>query len=481
LSENIRQGLTFDDVLLVPRRSNIQSRRDVDTSTKLSKGLKISVPIISANMDTVTEAPMAIEMARLGGIGLIHRFMSIQQQVSEVLKVKRSESIVIEQPCTISARATVKDAKELLESRNIGGILVTDAEVLKGILTTRDVLFEDDLGRRVSEVMTSKKDLVTATEGTNIEEARRILHKNKVEKLPIVDKDGKLRGLITSQDILKRQRYPFASKDKKGRLRLGASVGVKSDFLQRTSALVEAGADLILVDIAHAHSENSINAITKIRAKFDSVELMAGNVATADGTRDLIDAGVDAVKVGVGSGSICITRQVTGSGVPQLTAIMDCVAAAIDKEIPIVADGGIQSSADLTKALAAGASTVMVGSLLAGTDESPGFPILRNGGRFKVTRGMASLGAALGRREREQGGEDVEEDLTEVVPEGVEALVPYRGRTSEVIARLIGGVRSGMSYCGAKTLVELQSNSIFMRVTESGRKESLPHDVNPVE
>lgn len=475
MDNGIRVGLTFDDVLLAPKKSVVATRKNVDTRNKLSKHLELNIPIISANMDTVTESAMAITMARQGGIGIVHRFLSIQEQVIEVVKVKRSEGILIEEPVTISPDKKLREAISLMKEHGIGGILVTKEGKLVGILTRRDTLYEENQELEIQQVMT--KHVITAPPGTSIDEAKRILKQHKVEKLPIVDKDGKIKGLITSKDIVKRQEFPQASKDSKGRLRVGAAIGVKDDYMERAKALMDAGADILVVDIAHGHSDLAIRVVNQIRDKFGPVELIAGNVATAEGTRDLIDAGVDAVKVGVGAGSICITRVVTGAGVPQLTAIMDCAEAAKNKGIPIIADGGIRTSGDLTKALAAGASTVMIGSLLAGTDEAPGVTILRQGGRFKMTRGMASLGAAMERRTREGSKEMEEQELLNYVPEGVEGLVPYRGAATEVIARLAGGLRSGMSYCGATTLKELRENAEFIRVTEAGYKESLPHDV----
>jgi IMP dehydrogenase len=475
MDNGIRVGLTFDDVLLVPKKSVVATRKNVDTKNKLSRHLELNIPIISANMDTVTESAMAITMARQGGIGIVHRFLSVQEQVAEVVKVKRSEGILIEEPVTISPGKKLQEAISLMKEHGIGGILVTKEGKLIGILTRRDILYEENQELDVQQVMT--KHVITAPPGTSIDEAKRILKRHKVEKLPIVDKDGKVKGLITSKDIVKRQQFPQASKDSKGRLRVGAAIGVKDDYMERAKALIDAGADILVVDIAHGHSDLAIRVVNQIRDKFGPVELIAGNVATAEGTRDLIDAGVDAVKVGVGAGSICITRVVTGAGIPQLTAIMDCAEAARDKGVPIIADGGIRTSGDVTKALAAGASTVMIGSLLAGTDEAPGVTILRQGGRFKMTRGMASLGAAMERRTREGSEEMEEQELLNYVPEGVEALVPYRGAATEVIERLVGGLRSGMSYCGATTMKELHENAEFIRVTEAGYKESLPHDV----
>ncbi|GBC75644.1 Inosine-5'-monophosphate dehydrogenase [archaeon HR06] len=426
-------------------------------------------------MDTVTESAMAIAMARAGGIGIIHRFLPIEQQVKEIVKVKRSESILIEKPVTISPDKTIKEAKELMKQYGIGGIVVIDEnQKVIGIITTRDVKFEDREDLLVKEVMT--KDVITAPFGTTIEEAKEILKVNKIEKLPIVDEFGKLKGLITAKDITKREEYPEACKDSKGRLRVGAAIGVKGDYLERAEALIQAECDVLVVDIAHGHSDLAIRAVSKIKEKFDKVEVIAGNVATAQGTKDLIDAGVDGVKVGVGSGSICITRIVTGAGVPQLTAIMDCAKVGHEYDIPIIADGGIRNSGDITKALAAGASSVMIGSLLAGTDESPGITIIRPDGRYKMSRGMASLTATIDRRVREGSNID-EAELLEYVPEGVEAMVPYKGKTMEIISKLVGGLRSGMSYCGASNIKELWEKAEFILVSEASYKEGLPHDV----
>ena len=374
---NIREGLTFDDVLLIPKRSPIISRSQTNLKTRLSRNISLNIPVISANMDTVTESPMAIALAREGGVGIIHRFMTIQDQVDEVLKVKRSESVMIEQPYTISIDSSVGYAKKIMHDFGISGLLIEKDKKLAGIITKRDLLFETNFDNNVTSIMS--KDVVFAELGTTIEKAKDILHKNRIEKLPIIDKDKHIIGLITSKDILKMEEFPNASKDKKGRLLVGAAVGVKGDYLERTEALLDAGADVMVVDIAHGHSDNAINCVHLIKKAFKDCELIAGNIATGNGTEDLIRAGVDAIKVGVGSGSICITRVITGSGVPQLTAILDSVKIAKKYEIPVISDGGIRNSGDLTKALAAGSSSVMVGSLLGGTDESPGKTLVKNG------------------------------------------------------------------------------------------------------
>lgn len=474
---NIKEGLTFDDVLLVPKHSSIVSRSQTSLKTRLSRNINLNIPIISANMDTVTESSMAIALAREGGIGIIHRFMTIQDQVDEVLRVKRSESVMIEQPYTIPIDSTIKQAKKMMQGYGVSGLLVEKDKKLVGIVTKRDILFEKNFENNVSEVMS--KDVVFAELGTTIDEAKEILHKNKIEKLPIIDKDEQIVGLITSKDILKMEQYPNASKDKKGHLMAGAAVGVKGDYLERTEALLEAGADVIVVDIAHGHSENAINCVRQIKKAFKNCELIAGNVATGNGAEDLIKAGVDAVKVGVGSGSICITRVITGSGVPQLTAIVDSVQTANNYDVPVISDGGIRNSGDVTKALAAGSSSIMIGSLLGGTDESPGKTLVKNGKKYKIYRGMASFYASLGRRYREEGAQVVDsDDLNDYVPEGVEAMVPYKGSVVEIVRQLVGGLRSGLSYCGAKNISEMQKNAEFIRITSAGYIESQPHDVS---
>src|SRR5919107_1920903 len=473
-----KEGLTFDDVLLVPKRSPIISRSQTDLKTKLSTNIKINIPIISANMDTVTESDMASALAREGGIGIIHRFTSIQDQVKEVLKVKRSESVIIEQPYTIGPHNTIKEAQAIMSEKGISGLLVEDDnKKLCGIITRRDIVFEKNLNMNVSNLMT--KDVITAKVGTTTEQAKEILHKNKMEKLPILDEEKKIIGLITGKDILKMEKYPNASKDKKGRLLVGAAVGVKGDYLERTEALLNNGADVIVVDIAHGHSDNAINTIKLIKKAFPSCELIAGNVATGRGTEDLIKAGVDAVKVGVGSGSICITRIVTGSGVPQLTAIIDSVKIAKKYDVPVISDGGTRTSGDVTKALAAGSSSVMIGSMFGGTDESPGKTLVKNGKKYKMYRGMASFSASLGRKYRENAETNADnDDLNDYVPEGVEAMVPYKGSVIEIIRQLVGGTRSGLSYCGARTISDIHENAEFIKITPAGYIESQPHDVN---
>jgi len=472
-----KEGLTFDDVLLVPKYSDITSRSQTNLSTKLSRNISLNIPFISANMDTVTESAMAVVMARAGGIGIIHRFLTIQEQANEVLKVKRSGSVIIENPYTINQDKTVQDALDYAEEKEVSGLLVVDSDSkFTGIVTDRDLLFETNTSHLIKEVMT--KDVVTAKPGTSTEEAKEILHKHRIEKLPIVDESGSINGLITSKDITNIEDYPSASKDKKGRPLVGAAVGVKGDFLERTEGLLDAGADVLVVDIAHGHSENAINTVRNIKKAFPDCELIAGNIATAKGAEDLIKAGVDAVKVGVGSGSICITRVITGSGVPQLTAVLDCTKICNDHGIPIISDGGTRTSGDATKALAAGASSVMIGSMLGGTDESPGTVLTKNGKRFKVYRGMASLGASLGRKSKDAGSISFDEDLNDYVAEGVEAMVPYKGTVTDILKQLTGGVRSGLSYCGANNISQMQDNAEFIKMSRAGFAESQPHDVS---
>ena len=475
---SIREGITFDDVLLVPKFSSITSRSETDLSTRLSKNISLNIPLISANMDTVTESTMAVTMAREGGIGIIHRFLTIEEQANQVLKVKRSGSVMIENPYQINDNQSISTAFEIMNDKEVSGLLVVNSESkLVGILTERDVLFESpNSDKLVSELMT--KDVVTSKPNTTVSEAKEILKNNRIEKLPLIDDDRNIHGLFSSQDILNTENYPDASKDKKGRPLVGAAVGVKGDFLERTEALLEANTDVIVVDIAHGHSENAITTVKNIKKAFPNCELIAGNVATAQGTEDLIKAGVDAVKVGVGSGSICITRVITGSGVPQLTAVMDCAEIAKKYDIPIISDGGTRTSGDATKALAGGASTVMLGSMLSGTDESPGSTISKNGNRYKIYRGMASLAAARGRKSKETGLVDLADDLNDYVAEGVEGFVPYKGTVTDILKQITGGIRSGLSYCGGHTISQMQENAEFIKMSGAGFAESKPHDVD---
>ena len=470
-------GLSFDDVLLVPRRSTAHSRKDVSTRTRLAAGIELAMPVISANMDTVTEARMAITMAQQGGIGILHRFMTVERQADMVRRVKRAENVVVENPVTLPPDATVEQARRKMAEAEVGGLMVTDErKVLLGLVTSRDVLLAPDGGASISTVMTPRERLVVAATNETLEAARAALHAHRVEKLPLVDSEGRLVGLITSQDIVKIQEHPLATKDIRGRLMVGVALGVRPEDIERAAACVENGADVLVVDIAHGHSEHTLAMVRQLKRAFPMVPVIAGNVATAEGVCDLVEAGADAVKVGVGSGSICITRVVTGFGVPQLTAISDCAEAGRRLKIPIVADGGIRTSGDLTKALAAGASTVMVGSMLAGTEESPGAPIVRDGRRFKVVRGMASLTANIERKAIDKG-QVADEEWAEVVPEGVEAMVPYRGAVSDILHQLVGGLRSGLSYAGASTIEDLWDKAEFIQITAGGLRESGAHDV----
>lgn len=468
-------ALTYDDVLLVPQYSGVDSRRILSTKSPLTKKIFLQSPIVSANMDVVTESEMAIAMAREGGIGIIHRFMTIAEQTRQIEKVKKAESFIVDKPLTMNESQTVGDVRRIVEETDTGGILIVDKnDKLIGIVTTRDLLFEDDDNKLVTEIMT--RDVHSAPPDTDLKEAERLLHEYRVEKLPLKDKEGKVAGLITLKDIMKITKFPKATKDSKGRLAVGAAVGVRDKELRRVEAALNAGADCIVVDIAHGDSHLEIEMIKNIRKHFPDAQVIGGNVATADGTKRLIDAGVDCVKVGVGPGSICITRQVAGSGVPQLTAIIESAKAAKEYNIPIIADGGIRFPGDVAKAIAAGASTVMIGSMLAGTDESPGMMMTRRGHKYKASRGMASLTANIERNKRE-GNDLTKEEIEDYVAEGVEAAVPYRGKVREVLTQLVGGLQSGMSYSGAHSIQEFQEKAIFMRMTGAGLKESGPHDV----
>jgi IMP dehydrogenase len=470
-----KEGLTFDDVLLVPAESRVLPN-EVSTATQLTRGITIQIPIVSAAMDTVTEARLAIALAREGGMGIIHRNLSIDAQMAEVDKVKRSESGMIVEPVTLPRNALVSDALDLMATYHISGVPITDDEgTLVGILTNRDLRFAPDASQPVSALMTSR-DLVTAPVGTTLAEAEAILHRHKIEKLPVVDSDGVLKGLITVKDIQKRIEFPKATKDEQGRLRVGAAVGVGTDAWERAGALVDAGVDVLVVDTAHGHSASVPEMVRRIKSELD-VEVVAGNVATAEATEALIDAGADAVKLGVGPGSICTTRVVAGVGVPQITAIYDGASVAVRHGVPLIADGGMTSSGDIAKAIAAGADSVMAGSLLAGTDESPGDVVLHQGERFKEYRGMGSLGAMRARgssRDRYFQG-DVE-DVEKLVPEGIEGRVPYKGPVTAILHQLVGGVRQAMGYCGAATIEEMKGAQ-FVRITAAGLRESHPHDV----
>ncbi len=478
--EEFRLTLTYDDVLLEPKHSTIASRRDVDSSTLFSRHISMAVPIVSANMDTVTESAMAIAMARMGGIGIVHRFLPIHRQADEVRRVKRVEGWVIEDPYTVSPDDRVADARTTMSRHGVSGLPVVDGQRrLVGILSRRDILFAPD-AELVKSRMTPRDRLVTAPAGSGTAVARDLIEKHRVEKVPLVDSTGTLRGLVTAKDLARSLQFPYSTKDSKGRLRVGAAIGVVGDYLERAQALVEAGADVLVIDIAHGDADHTYRAVEGVRKTLGSVELVAGNVATASGTANLAATGVDAVKVGVGPGSICITRLVAGVGVPQLSAVLACAREAQKYDVPIIADGGIRNSGDIAKALAAGASSVMLGNLLAGTTESPGLMIRRGGRPYKISRGMASAEAALERLVQEQperGWADWEEEIEQVVPEGVEAAVPFRGDVGEIIFQLVGGLRSGMSYCNARNLEELRRNATFVRITEAGRRESGPHDI----
>lgn len=481
-----KKGLTFDDVLLVPSRSTITSRKAVDTSTQLTKSIRMNIPIISANMDTVTEEAMAIAMAENGGIGIIHRFMSIEQQAKQIRNVKRCQGFIVENPYEINLDATISEARLMMRKEKVGGLVVKDKHrKFVGILTSRDLLLAPSELKNIKDVMTETKKLVVASPGITPEAARKILYKHRVEKLPVIDEDGNLVGLITAQDVVKPELYPNATLDEKGRLRVGAAIGVASGELERAKAMVDAGVDVLVLDIAHGHADHCINMVKELKKSFNFVQVIAGNVATRSGAFDLAKAGADAIKVGIGPGAICTTRIVTGFGVPQLTAIMDSVQGVRESgnAIPVIADGGIKVSGDMVKALAAGADVVMIGSLFAGTEEAPGSAVIREGQKFKIVRGMASLGAAMERkrigRGEDESAED-QEDWDKVVPEGVEAVVPYRGKIEEVLFQLVGGLRSGLSYGGGKSIKEMQEKAEFVEITPAGYRESRPHDVDRV-
>lgn len=468
----IGDGITFDDVLLVPSYSEVIPNQ-VDVSTNLTKKIKLNIPFMSAGMDTVTEHRMAIAMARQGGIGIIHKNMSIEQQAEEVDKVKRSENGVITDPFFLSPEHTLKDADDLMGKFRISGVPITENKKLVGIITNRDLKFEEDFTKKIKECMTTK-NLVTAKEGITLKEAKQILAKARVEKLPIVDDDFHLKGLITIKDIEKQIKYPSSAKDEQGRLLCGAAVGITANVLDRVSALVDAKVDVVVLDSAHGHSINVVNCVKMIKEKFPDLQVVAGNVATGEATRALIEAGADAVKVGIGPGSICTTRIVAGIGVPQISAVMDCYEVAKDYGIPVIADGGIKYSGDVTKAIAAGGSVCMMGSLFAGCDESPGTFELYQGRKYKVYRGMGSIGAM------ENGSKDryFQADAKKLVPEGVEGRVAYKGLVEDTIFQMLGGLRSGMGYCGAAEISTLQENGRFVKISAASLKESHPHDIH---
>lgn len=467
----IKEGLTFDDVLLIPAASNVVPT-DIKLSTRLTKTINLNIPLMSAAMDTVTEARMAIAVAREGGIGIIHKNMSIDEQAEQVDLVKRSENGVITNPFFLSAGHTLKDAEDLMAKYRISGVPIVEGGKLVGIITNRDLKFEEDMSQPIENVMT-KENLITAKEGTTLEQAKAILSKHKIEKLPLVDDNFALKGLITIKDIEKALTYPNSARDSKGRLLVGAAIGVTKDVMDRTAKLVAAGADVLVLDSAHGHSKNILECLKKVKAAYPDVQVIAGNVATAEGTRALIEAGADCVKVGIGPGSICTTRVVSGIGVPQITAILDAASVAAQYDIPIIADGGIKYSGDIVKALAAGASVVMIGSMFAGCEESPGDTEVYQGRQFKVYRGMGSLAAmAKGSKDRY-----FQENNSKLVPEGVEGRVPFRGSVSETIFQMMGGLRSGMGYCGTPDIPALQTQAQFIRITSAGLKESHPHDI----
>jgi IMP dehydrogenase len=468
----IGEGITFDDVLLVPAYSEVIPNQ-VDLTTNLTKSIKLNIPLMSAGMDTVTEHRMAIAMARQGGIGIIHKNMSIEEQAEEVDKVKRSENGVITDPFYLTPEHTLRDADELMGKYRISGVPVTEGKKLVGIITNRDLKFQEDFSRKIKECMTSK-NLVTAREGITLMEAKKILAKARVEKLPIVDEDFNLKGLITIKDIEKQIKYPLSAKDGQGRLLCGAAVGITANVLDRVDALVKAKVDVIVLDSAHGHSENVLRCVKMIKEAYPALSVIAGNVATGEATKDLIEAGADAVKVGIGPGSICTTRVVAGIGVPQITAVMNCYAVAREYGVPIIADGGIKYSGDLTKAIAAGGSVCMMGSMFAGCDESPGTFELYQGRKYKVYRGMGSIAAM------ENGSKDryFQTDAKKLVPEGVEGRVAYKGMVEDTVFQMLGGLRSGMGYCGAMNIKTMQENGRFIKITAASLKESHPHDIH---
>jgi IMP dehydrogenase len=474
LDERVPEALTFDDVLLVPQKSDVLPS-EVDIRSRLTRTILLNVPIVSAAMDTVTEAPLAIAMAQEGGLGFVHRNLSIEAQAAEVDKVKRSESGMIVDPVTVPPTARVADALEVMARYRISGVPVTMGTRLVGILTNRDLRFETRTQLAVSDLMT-KDNLITVPVGTTLEQAKEILHRHKVEKLLVVDKDYNLKGLITVKDIQKQIKYPFACKDSLGRLRVGAAVGVSADVLDRTAALVEAKVDVVAVDTAHGHSRKVLDTVAAIRNRFPDLEVIAGNVGTYEGAADLVAAGVAAVKVGMGPGSICTTRVVSGAGMPQITAIAEAVRATAKADVPVIADGGIKFSGDVVKGLAAGASSVMIGSLFAGVDESPGELILRQGRSFKSYRGMGSIGA-MKEGSRDRYFQEFEGNSSKLVPEGIEGMVPYKGPLSAMVQQLVGGLRAGMGYCGCASVRDMQARARFVRITSAGLKESHVHDV----
>jgi IMP dehydrogenase len=469
------EALTYDDVLLLPAYSEVLPR-ETSLQTRLTRKIILNLPIVSAAMDTVTEYKMAIAIAREGGIGFIHKNMSIEAQAEQVRKVKRSESGMIIDPITLPETAILADALRIMSEFKIGGIPVVDeAMKLKGIITNRDLRFQKDLSKSVLEIMT-KENLITAQEGITLDQAEEVLQEYKIEKLPIINKEGKLVGLITYKDIIRRKDFPYACKDELGRLRVGAALGITADILERIELLKNAGVDVVAIDTAHGHSKGVIDTLRKVKAKYPEMQVVVGNVATAEGAKALAEAGADAVKVGVGPGSICTTRVVAGVGMPQLSAVFEAYKVLQDLDVPIIADGGIRYSGDLVKALAGGASSVMIGSLLAGTDESPGEVVIFEGRKFKTYRGMGSL-EAMEAGSKDRYFQDAEDDIKKLVPEGIVGQVPYKGTVAEVLYQIAGGLRAGMGYCGAKTIKDLQEKAQFVKITASGIRESHPHDV----
>jgi IMP dehydrogenase len=470
----LKESLTFDDVLLVPRHSTVHPK-DTSLVSSLTATIQLQIPLLTAAMDTVTESQMAIAIARQGGLGVIHKNLSIERQAAEVERVKRSESGMIVNPITLTPDQTLQDARELMARFSVSGVLIVEEDgLLVGIATHRDLQFESDMSRTLLDVMT-KDGLITTPEGTSLDTAEEILHKHRIEKLPVVDEAGRLRGLITVKDIFKRRQYPSACKDEHGRLRVGAAIGASRADLDRAGALIDAGVDVLVVDTAHGHSEGVLQAVARTREKYPDVQIIAGNIGTSEGAAALMERGANAVKVGVGPGSICTTRVVTGVGLPQLTAIIDAVEG-VQGEIPVIADGGVRYSGDIVKALAAGANSVMMGSMFAGTEEAPGESFLMEGRRFKVVRGMGSL-SAMQEGSADRYFQDAEEDSHKLVPEGIEARVPYKGAMADTVFQLVGGLQSGMGYCGAPNLDELRKKATFVRVTPGGLRESHPHDV----
>lgn len=474
---SIPLALTYDDVLILPKRTSLRSRSEADTKTRLTKKLNLNIPIVSANMDTVTESDMAIALARIGGIGILHRFMTIEENVEEVKRVKRAQNLIVRDPYTIDMDKTVDEARAFIAECGVSGILVANGDrKLRGVLSKRDFLFVDGNDIYVRDIMTPREQLVVGTPLTTFEEAREMLAAHKIEKLPLVDREDRIVGLITADDIKHRLDYPLANIDADGQLIVGASIGVHEEDIERAIALVHAGVDVLVIDIAHGHSDLMFEAIAHVRERCSDVQLIAGNVATAQAAKDLCEAGVDAIKVGVGPGTTCVTRLVTGCGVPQLSAVMNCARVAEQYDVPVIADGGIQKAGDIVKAIGAGADSVMIGGLFAGTHESPGVIMNRGDKKYKVCRGSASFAVAQRRKFMQQEGKD----LSDVVPEGVESVVPYKGYLKEIITQLVGGLRSGMSYTGSRTIRELQNNAEFVRITDAGRRESGAHDLEEV-